>query len=72
MLVKMQLDDMASWEIFSLAVTGTGGSEMTYTGYGVYRYVMYPDMESVDHASALIDKMLAGEKLTKEEIPIPQ
>lgn len=67
-LVKMQLDDMAEWEVFSYAVTGYGDSEITYSMPGLYAYVMWPDQDTVDHASSLISRMMEGEALTSDDI----
>lgn len=67
-LVKMQLNDMAEWEIFSYAVTGYGGSEITYSMPGVYAYVMWPNQDTVDHASNLISRVMAGEVLASEDV----
>lgn len=67
-LVKMQLDDMASWNIQSYAVTGTGGSDTTYATGGLYAYVMYPHEETVAKASELIGRVLEGETLTAEDV----
>lgn len=72
MLVKMQLADLSKWEIFSYAVIGTGGSEKTYSAPGHDAYVMYPNEESVATAAALVDKILAGELLTKEDVAVPE
>lgn len=67
-LVKMQLGDMAKWNIQSYAVTGRGGSQKTYSMPGSNAYVMYPDEETVDHASALIEAVLAGDIITEEDV----
>lgn len=67
-LVKMQLDDMATWNIQSYAVTGTGGSDTTYATGGLYAYVMYPNEETVAKASELIGLVLEGETLTAENV----
>lgn len=67
-LVKMQLSDMASWNVQTYAVTGTGGSNVTYSMPGTKAYVMYPNESTVAHASELIDRVLAGEILTEEDI----
>lgn len=71
-LVKMQLEDMASWNIQSIAVTGTGGSEKTYSAPGVYAYVMHMNEASVNHAGDLADRVIAGEILTEEDMQLPQ
>ena len=67
-LVKMQLSDMASWNVYSFAVFGTGGSETTYSSPGVKAYVMHPDQDVVDYAGELIQKVLDGEILTKDDV----
>ena len=67
-LVKMQLGDMAKWNIQSYAVTGKGGSQKTYSMPGTNAYVMYPNEETVDYASQLIEKVMAGEIVTVEEV----
>lgn len=70
-LVKMQLNDLASWNIQSFAVTGRGGSEKTYSSPGVYAYVMHPNEDVVEHAGKLVDRVLAGETLTEEDVKLP-
>lgn len=70
-LVKMQLSDMASWNIQSYAVTGEDGSEITYSMPGEYLYVMYPYEGMVDYGSELIDRVLAGEILTEADTVYP-
>lgn len=64
-LIKMQLNDMASWDIHSYAVTGTGGMDSTIAGVAS---VMYPDDATVEHASRLIDRVLNGETLTEADV----
>lgn len=72
MLVKMQLEDMASWNVQSFAVTGTGGSEKTYSAPGVYAYVMHPNETVVAYAGELADRVIAGEILTAEDMTVPE
>lgn len=72
MLVKMQLSDMANWDILSFAVTGKGGSEKTYSAPGVFAYVMHPDEDVVKYAGELIGKVLDGEILTEENMKMPK
>lgn len=67
-LVKMQLSDMAGWNVQSYAITGTGGMDVTYSMPGLYTYVMYPDMDTVSKASALVEKVMAGGILTPEDV----
>ena len=51
MLVKMQLNDLATWEINSFSVTGKAGSELTYSWAGVKSYVLHLNQNHVTHAS---------------------
>ena len=71
-LVKMQLSDMAKWNVSSFAVTGFGDYGITYSAPGEQLYVMRPNEETVKHASNLIDRVLAGETLTPEDMNLPQ
>ncbi len=68
MLVRMQLNDMAKWNVQSFAVTGKGGSETTYSSPGVHAYVMHPNEKLVAQASELVDRVLSGETLTEEDV----
>lgn len=70
-LVKMQLSDMAKWNIQSFAVTGSNGSEITYSYRGQELYVMWPDEDMVDYASTLVQRVLDGESLTEEDVKMP-
>ena len=72
MLVKMQLGDMASWNIQSYAVTGIGGSERTYSIPGDHAYVMHEDEASTAHAAKLAARVIAGETLTGEDTKLPK
>lgn len=67
-LVKMQLSDMASWDILTFAVTGDNGHDAPYALGGLYAYVMYPHEEDVAHASNLIGRVLDGEVLTEADL----
>ena len=62
-LIKMQLNDMASWNITSYSLDGTDGSEYTYSYPTQKLYVMKPIEETVTEAQGLIDKVYAGEML---------
>lgn len=58
-LVKMQLASMPKWEIESIAVTGTGSSNYTYSmGHNYRLYVMEPNMASINNAKAKISEVL--------------
>ena len=71
-LVKMQLGDMATWNIQSFATTGVGGSEKTYSAPGNYAYVMYQDENVVKYAGKLVQRVLDGEILTQEDMVVPK
>jgi len=66
-LIKMQLDDMSSWNVVSIALDGSNGSEYTYTGGNQKLYVMIPDESTIDNASSLINAVLKGEKLDSDD-----
>lgn len=57
-LIKMELNDMAKWDIQSVSVDGTGNSLHTYSaGVG---YVMEPDMSTVQAAVDAINAVREG------------
>ena len=70
-LVKMQLDDMAQWNVQTYAVTGRGGSDKTYSIPGARSYVMYQDARLVNHGIDLINRVIAGEILTEADMTAP-
>ena len=67
-LVKMQLTDMARWDIHSFAVTGKTGSAVTYSMPGQNLSVMFENEVLVAHASGLIQKVMDGQILTADDI----
>lgn len=67
-LVKMQLSDMAEWDVFTYAVTGTGGYDETYSMPGQELYVTYPNDSSVAHAADLLSRLTSGTILTDDDI----
>lgn len=72
-LVKMQISDMATWNIKSFSVQGDGYGEKNYcysTG-GQLVYVLPQNAAYVDHAKNLIDKVFDGEILTDEDLVVP-
>ena len=69
-LVKMQLSDMAEWNVNSYSVNGTGASRTTYTIPSKRSYVTVPDMATVAKAQELIDKLYAGETLTEADLEL--
>ena len=67
-LMKMQLSDMARWNISSYAVTGSDAMEECYSAPGMDLAVIIPYDSSVSKAARLIDMVYAGEILTEEVI----
>ena len=60
-LVRMQLGDLANWDIQSYTVTGSGAkSTKCYSAKGQSLYVMKPDENSVNEAKALIAAVLGS------------
>ena len=74
-LVKMQLNDMASWNISSYSVKGrgdgTGVMAYTYSAPGEPLWVLPPDYDTVEHASTLIEKIVSGGTLTDADLAGP-
>lgn len=72
-LVKMQLADMASWNIKSFSVMGSGYGERNYcySVPGTTVYVLPQNAAYVDHAKHLIDKVFDGETITDEDLVVP-
>ena len=72
-LVKMQLADMASWNIKSFSVAGEGYGEKNYCYSipGQKVYVLPQNADYVDHAKHLIDKVFNGETITDEDLVVP-
>ena len=68
-IVKMQLNDMAEWDIESYAVTGTGANRSTSGGNA---YVMIPDESTVEEAKAKIASVVNGEPAVVEEVPVEE
>ena len=59
--IKMQIDEMPSWEIENISLNGTDASDYTYSYGGTKLYVMYPDNETVINAQNKIDEILKEE-----------
>ena len=64
-LVKMQLTDMASWEVFSIGVQGNNSAQYTpwYPNYKLSVVKLYDS--HIERATTAINKVLSGQKLTK-------
>ena len=72
-LVRMQLSDLASWDIQSCSVTGTSGkSSKCYSAKGQSLYVMKPDENSINEAKALIASVLDGEGSVSDTAQTPE
>ena len=72
-LVRMQLSDLASWDIQSCSVTGASGkSSKCYSAKGQSLYVMKPDENSVNEAKALIASVLDGEGSVSDTAQTPE
>lgn len=72
-LVKMQIADMASWNIKSFSVLGTGYGERNYCYSipGQTVYVLPQNATYVEHAQNLINKVFDGGILTDEDLVLP-
>ena len=71
-LVKMQLSDMATWDMQSFAVTGAGAMKETYSVPGQNLSVKIPDEHVVAYAKTLIQRVLDGEVLESADMTVPQ
>lgn len=67
-LVKMQLNDLAEWNIKSFSVTGTGDYNTSYSLPGLETYVMMPDMASVKHAKKLINMVYSNKTIEEDDL----
>ena len=72
-LVRMQLSDLANWDIQSYSVTGSSGkSSQCYSAKGQSLYVMKPDEGSVAQAKELIASVLGGEGTVSDTQQTPE
>lgn len=62
-LIKMQLDDMAKWNVTSISLDGTNASEYTYSYQHQKLYVMIPTQSTIDNAKQKIKALFSGESL---------
>lgn len=58
--IKMQIDEMPSWEIENISLNGSDAYDYTYSYGGTRLYVMYPDNETVINATTKINEVLNG------------
>ncbi len=57
-LLKMQLNDKASWDVIVNSVKGIGDMKKTYSGGNQELYVMNPDMETVRQAKEKMQQVM--------------
>jgi LCP family protein required for cell wall assembly len=69
-LVQLQLTQMPSWDVKSFAVTGSNGTDKCWARGTYYAYVMYPHEHMVNHATDLINRVLAGEVITDDDLVV--
>ena len=62
-LVKLQLNDMPNWNITSISLSGSDGSDFTYTYPYQKLYVMVPDENTISNAKESLNKVSDGKKL---------
>ena len=65
-MMKMQLSDMAQWNIVTYAVSGSNDMAVCYSAPGMELSVIKPYADSVAKGTTLINMVLAGEVLTDE------
>lgn len=66
-LFKLQLAKDPDWKIHKNTIIGGNGSMPTYSTGGAYAYVMTQDQTSIDNAKSLINGMLEGKILAKDD-----
>ena len=59
-LIKKQIDDMTPWNVTSIGLDGTNGSEYTYSYGNQKLYVMIPDEETIENAKDMIKQVSRG------------
>ena len=70
-LVKYQLSEMPRWDVQNFAVKGKYSTQTTASIPGLPLSVTMIDERYTNHASDLIQRVLAGEKLTAEDMKLP-
>ena len=70
-IVKMQLSDMAEWNIQTYAVSGIGRNDICYSMPNLKTYVMIPDEATVAQARTLIKMVFDGETIEAEDLIVP-
>ena len=64
-LAKMQLARFPKWQIFKNTIVGGDGNLNTYTAG--YAYVMTQDQDSIDNAKTLMNAVIEGKALAKDD-----
>ncbi len=59
-LVKMQLDDMAEWDIKKMSLDGEGSTQPCYSAGNGYASVILQDEKSIEDAKAEVARVFAG------------
>lgn len=67
-LVKMQLGDLALWNVQTYAVTGRGGYAETYSMPGWQLSVIHPNETKVAYATELAKRVLDGKIITEKDV----
>jgi anionic cell wall polymer biosynthesis LytR-Cps2A-Psr (LCP) family protein len=66
-LLKLQLAKNPEWKIYKNTIIGGNGSMPTYSTGGAYAYVMTQDPVSIENAKTLINAVLQGQMLDKDD-----
>jgi hypothetical protein len=66
-LMKLQLAKNPQWKIYKNTIIGGNGSMPTYSTGGAYAYVMTQDPVSIENAKTLINAVLQGQMLDKDD-----
>lgn len=62
-IIKMQIAEGGSWNIISVAATGTGDRQYCYSYSGGSLYVMQPNIESINGIKLQINNLIKGNVL---------
>lgn len=71
-LVKMQLNDGASWNVQTYTLMGEGKSRTSYSLPNLSTYVMIIDEDSKEYAMELMQRVYDGDILTEEDMVMPK
>ena len=58
--IKLQIKDMPSWNVGVVNLDGTGSNNYTYSGGNRMLYVMEPDINTINKAKEVIEKIING------------